>query len=131
VGGLCADQLAGVLTLLCRVPTIWHSTKAFIFLKKSFTECPRSGTWQRLLFFLNALPSVRDLALSKGFYFFFENSLPSAQDSALGKEFSRIYFKKNAFTTLIFFNFFAERQVPGTQQIIFVILFFLNYFAEC
>jgi hypothetical protein len=37
--------------MLCRVPVIWHSAKFLIFFKKI------------------VLPSVRDLALGKAFYF--------------------------------------------------------------
>jgi hypothetical protein len=49
---------------LCRVPTIWHSTKIFLkFFKIFFAECPRCDTRQR--FFNYSLPSVYRLALGK------------------------------------------------------------------
>jgi hypothetical protein len=52
------------ISILCRVPTVGHSTK-------------------------NTLPSVRTPTLSKVYFNFFKKTLPSARDPALGK----VYFK--------------------------------------
>jgi hypothetical protein len=72
-----------VISLLCRVPAIWHSAKIFKIKKITspsapdlalgkvvFAECPLTGTWQSLSlgFFRKDMPSATRLALCKGFF---------------------------------------------------------------
>jgi hypothetical protein len=86
------EVIGRFISLLCRVPAIWHSTKIFLILKYSlpsarsralgkdgFAECQLTSTRERSV--LGSLPSAIPSALGK------EDSLPSVNQLTLGKAF--------------------------------------------